>query len=67
VLCSDWPNDANHHPPLIGKGAAPWRRIFEAAENDGGVRFYLVQQEGSAEPPLEAVEKDLKNFRSLHG
>jgi sugar phosphate isomerase/epimerase len=67
VLCSDWPNDANHHPPLIGEGPAPWRRIFEAAENGGGIRFYLVQQEGSAEPPLEAVEKDLKNFRRLHG
>jgi len=65
VLCSDWPNDATGHPPLIGKGTAPWRRIFEAAEGAGGVRFYLVQQEGSAEPPLEAVKKDLNNLRDI--
>ena len=65
VLCSDWPNDANGHPPLIGKGRAPWRHIFEAAERSGGVRFYLVQQEGSIEPPLEAVKKDLDYLREI--
>lgn len=65
VLCSDWPNDANGHPPLIGKGTAPWLRIFEAAERAGGVRFYLVQQEGSVEPPLQAVKKDLDYFREI--
>lgn len=47
MLCSDWPNDASGHPPLIGKGTAPWHRIFEAAEGAAGVRFYLAQQEGS--------------------
>lgn len=65
VLCSDWPNDASGHPPLIGKGTAPWLRIFEAAEGAGRLRFYLVQQEGSAEPPLEAVKKDLDYFREI--
>jgi sugar phosphate isomerase/epimerase len=67
VLCSDSPNDASGHPPLVGQGTAPWKRIFAAAESAGGIRFYLIQQEGSADPPLQAVEKDLTYFRQLHG
>jgi sugar phosphate isomerase/epimerase len=66
VLCSDWPQDPSGHPPLFGKGPAPWKRIFAAAEGTGGVRFYLIQQEGSVEPPLEAAKKDLEYFREIH-
>jgi sugar phosphate isomerase/epimerase len=66
VLCTDSPNDASGHPPLIGKGTAPWKQIFAAAERTGGVRFYLIQQEGSEEPPLEAVRQDLQFFHRLH-
>jgi hypothetical protein len=31
------------------------------------VRFYLIQQEGSAVPPLTAAEVDLNYFRQIHG
>jgi sugar phosphate isomerase/epimerase len=67
VLCSDSPNDASGHPPLVGQGTAPWKRIFAAAEGAGGIAFYLIQQEGSADPPLTAAEKDLTYFRQIHG
>jgi sugar phosphate isomerase/epimerase len=67
VLCSDWPNDASGHPPLVGKGTAPWKRIFAAAEGAGGIAFYLVQQEGSADPPLQAAQEDLTYFHQIHG
>lgn len=66
LLCTDSPNDASGHPPLVGKGAAPWKQIFTAAERTGGVQFYLIQQEGSEDPALEAVRKDLQFFRQLH-
>jgi sugar phosphate isomerase/epimerase len=66
LLCTDSPNDANGHPPMVGKGTAPWKQIFAAAEHTGGVRFCLIQQEGSEDPPLQAVRKDLQFFRQLH-
>jgi hypothetical protein len=46
------PTTPSRQPSLIGKGTAPWHRIFEPAEGAGRVRFYLVQPEGSGEPPL---------------
>jgi hypothetical protein len=46
------------------KKTAPWPRVFEAAEQRGGVRFYLIQQEGSVELPL-AVKKDLDYLREI--
>lgn len=66
MWCSDWSNDASGRPSLIGKETAPRHRIFDAPEGAGRVRFYLVQQEGSGEPPLEAVRKDLECFREIH-
>jgi sugar phosphate isomerase/epimerase len=67
VLCSEWPRNAQNHQPIFGKGGQPWKKIFAAAEGTGGVRFYLMQRETSDEPPIDAVRKDLENFRQLHG
>jgi len=52
---------------LFGDGDSPWKDIFKAAEKKGGVEFYLIEQEGHALPPYEAVEKCLANFRNIHG
>ncbi len=52
---------------LFGDGDAPWKQIFKAAEKNGGVEFYLIEQEGHALPPYEAVEKCLANFKKTHG
>jgi sugar phosphate isomerase/epimerase len=67
VLCSDSPADVSGHQPLVGQGTTPWKNIFGAAEGAGGIGFYLIQQEGSMDPPLQAAEKDLKYFRQIHG
>jgi sugar phosphate isomerase/epimerase len=52
---------------LLGEGDAPWKEIFQAAESVGGVEVYIIEQEGSALPPLETVERCLKNWRKLRG
>jgi sugar phosphate isomerase/epimerase len=67
VLASDWPRDARGIQPLVGKGQETWKQVFDAAEGKGGVRFYLIQQENSEAPPLEAIRQDLATFRRLHG
>ena len=66
--CKDWSADpAQGYRVLLGEGAAPWKKLFEAAEKTGGIEYYLIEQEGSAYPALETVERCLAAFRKLHG
>jgi sugar phosphate isomerase/epimerase len=55
-------------PTLLGDGGMPWSKIFAAAEDKAGIRFYLIAQEGGTDlPGLQAIRKDLERFRKLHG
>ncbi len=66
VHCKDWsPDPGKGYRVLFGEGAAPWKRIFEAAESAGGVEYYLIEQEGSAYPPMETVERCLATIRKM--
>ena len=63
----DWSPDADKgFKVLLGEGTAPWKKIFKAAEKTGGVEYYLVEQEGSAYPPIETAQRCLASFRKLH-
>jgi len=65
--CKDWsPEPGKGYKALFGEGVAPWKKIFEAAETTGGIEYYLIEQEGSAYPPLETEERCLATFRKLH-
>ena len=65
--CKDWsPNPGNGYKVLFGEGAVPWKKVFQAAEKNGGVEFYLIEQEGSAYPPLETAERCLAAYRKAH-
>jgi sugar phosphate isomerase/epimerase len=52
---------------LFGDGAAPWKQIFQAVEKTGGLRFYVMEQEGYSLPELETVKLCLDNFKKIHG
>lgn len=71
IHCKDWaPGTAaeeKSYRVLFGEGTSPWKQIFEAAENGGGVEFYLLEQEGSRYPELETAERCLKTYRSMRG
>jgi sugar phosphate isomerase/epimerase len=64
--CKDWSPEKGYKV-LVGDGVAPWKKLFEAAEKTGGLKFYLVEQEGSEYPELETAQRCLANFRKLHG
>jgi sugar phosphate isomerase/epimerase len=66
IHCKDWSPDRGYKV-LFGEGAAPWKRIFEAAERVGGVEHYLIEQEGSDYPPMETVERCLAAFKKMRG
>lgn len=64
--CKEWSSDATvGYKALFGEGNAPWKKIFEAAENTGGIEHYLIEQEGSRFPPLETSQKCLELFRTM--
>jgi sugar phosphate isomerase/epimerase len=67
LLLSDWPKTAQGNQPLLGEGKEPWKQTLAAAERAGDVHFYLIQQETSDLPPMQALQKDLESFRKLHG
>jgi sugar phosphate isomerase/epimerase len=63
----DWsPDAAKGYSVLFGEGAAPWKKIFEAAENAGGVEYYLIEQEGSRFNELDTARRCLQSFRVVH-
>ena len=62
--CKDWsPDAAKGFKVLLGEGVAPWKKIIQAAETTGGVEYYLIEQEGSAYPPMETAQRCLTAFR----
>jgi sugar phosphate isomerase/epimerase len=68
IHCKDWSADPGvGYKALFGEGKADWKGIFQAAENGGGVEFYLVEQEGSRFPEMETARKCLDSFRAAHG
>lgn len=64
----DWaPGADKGYKVLFGEGAAPWKKIFDAAESAGGVEYYLIEQEGSRYSPEETAQRCLANYKKLHG
>jgi sugar phosphate isomerase/epimerase len=65
--CKDWsPNPGNGYKVLFGEGVVPWKKVFQAAEKTGGIEFYLIEQEGSAYPPMDTAQRCLTAFRKAH-
>ncbi len=66
IHCKEWSREQGvGYKALFGEGAAPWKKIFEAAEKKGGIEFYLVEQEGSRFTPMETAAKCLANFKKM--
>jgi sugar phosphate isomerase/epimerase len=66
IHCKEWsPEPGVGYKALFGEGKAPWKQIFQAAEKTGGVEYYLIEQEGSRDTPLESVQKCLEAYKKL--
>ncbi|HUS71716.1 MAG TPA: sugar phosphate isomerase/epimerase [Sedimentisphaerales bacterium] len=50
---------------IIGDDELPWQKIFELCETIGGTRWYIVEYESDAYPPLVSIEKCLETLRRL--
>jgi sugar phosphate isomerase/epimerase len=58
-------HSATKDDALVGDGDVPWPEIFEACEAAGNTEWYIVEQESYAFPPLECVERCVKNLRGM--
>ena len=68
IHCKDWsPDPGVGYKTLFGEGKADWKGIFQAAENGGGVEFYLIEQEGSRYSELETAQRCLQAYLSTRG
>lgn len=52
---------------LIGEGDVPFREILNVCETTGGTKWYIIEQESYAYPPLECVERCLRNLEQIRG
>jgi sugar phosphate isomerase/epimerase len=65
--CKDWsPDPGKGYKVLFGEGVVPWKKVFQAAEKNGGIEFYLIEQEGSDFPAMEAAGRCLTAYRKAH-
>jgi sugar phosphate isomerase/epimerase len=68
IHLKEWSSDpAKGYKVMFGEGNADWKAIFQAAETVGGLEYYLIEQEGGAVPPMEAIAICLANFKKIHG
>ena len=65
VHCKDWSKEKGY-AVAFGEGDAPWKQIFEAVEKNGGVEYYLVEQEiAGPEGEIAMVRHCLDNWKQL--
>jgi sugar phosphate isomerase/epimerase len=50
---------------IIGEGDVRWRDVFRLCETTSKTRWYIVEQESYAFPPLECVDRCLKALRAM--
>ena len=69
VHCKDWApgteEEEKGYRVLFGEGVTPWQDIFQAAENGGGVEFYLLEQEGSRFDEFETARRCLATWKEM--
>ncbi len=56
---------ATNDKALIGEGDVDWPAIFNLCETVGGTRYYIVEQESYAYPPLECASKCLQALKAM--
>jgi sugar phosphate isomerase/epimerase len=49
----------------LGKDELDWPAIMTAAENGGGIEWYIIEYEKEGVPPLEALKANLELFKKL--
>lgn len=65
VHLKDYDVNAHSFDPVVGEGSMPFPAIFDICESTGGTRWYIVEYEADAYPPLEGVRRCLDNLKAM--
>ncbi|MBV9469496.1 MAG: sugar phosphate isomerase/epimerase [Abitibacteriaceae bacterium] len=58
-------HSATNDKALIGEGDVNWDVVFKLCEDKGNTKWYIVEQESYAYPPLECVDRCLQKLREM--
>ncbi len=50
---------------MIGEGDVKWAEVFKLCRSIGGTRWYIIEEEKDAYPPMEGIEISLKNLKKM--
>lgn len=54
---------ATNPKALLGEGDVKWVEVFKLCRTIGGTKWYIIEEEKDAIPPMEGIEISLKNLR----
>jgi sugar phosphate isomerase/epimerase len=57
--------DPDNNKALVGEGKVPWDAIFAEIDKQNATRWYIVEQESYAYPPMECVDRCLQTLRAM--
>lgn len=50
---------------LLGEGDVDWKKVVPLLKGKAGTQWYIIEQESYAYPPIECVEKCLRNWEKM--
>ncbi|HHT27293.1 MAG TPA: sugar phosphate isomerase/epimerase [Firmicutes bacterium] len=56
---------ATNDKALVGEGDVDWKAVFSLCEEQGVTDWYIVEQESYPYPPMESIERCLKNLKDM--
>jgi sugar phosphate isomerase/epimerase len=56
---------ASNPTALIGEGDVPWATVLDLCERVGGTKWYVIEQESYAYPPMQCIDMCLQNLRKM--
>jgi len=63
----DWAPGDKGYRVLFGEGITPWKELVAAAKSDGGIEYFLIEQEGSQYSEFETVKRCLDTWNGMFG
>lgn len=60
-------HSATNGNALIGEGDIKWKELLPLIKNTGKAKWYIVEQESGAFPPMECVQRCIVNLKQILG
>jgi len=58
-------HSATNKKAMIGEGDVKWAEVFQLCRTVGGTKWYIIEEEKDAVPPLQGAEISLNNLKKI--